>query len=437
MPPVNKRLRHTVAFNTRRSKESLVSKRSEDYSYEQQKEEYTTLLKLDDQIDHVDFQNDSIMNDISVLFSYCNTQINTRFLSTLVYMSLRRFGHTHRVVDSFLTTVGGLTAKTCQKWTNLLVHNDFDEFIEDERGGKQCDSFWDLHTDLEMEAKDFALQECSKKEATFTAETLPKFIDERFYDLNNLKKAEDKLIRSIESCRLDLRRFGCKYTENKARPYFLGHEREDVVQHREQFVTYFMEHKDHFYTITEGKQPKWVKPTGHPIVLICHDESTYKSGEISAKRWIVEDNAPFYNKGRGRSIMASEFLVMHNSGSFFSLNDKEFKRASNKYPDLNNDSNIIYETQTASATMNIGGNNYFDNETILKQFERLFQLLYFKVAYKDHEFVCLVDNARTHQSSAWDGTVPSRPVPTHPMGLMGWDSFEKCTMGWDGTEIFF
>ncbi|CAF4499333.1 unnamed protein product [Rotaria socialis] len=135
--------------------------------------------------------------------------------------------------------------------------------------------------------------------------------------------------------------------------------------------------------------------------------------------------------------MASEFLVMHNSGSFFSLNDKEFKRASNKYPDLNNDSNIIYETQTASATMNIGGNNYFDNETILKQFERLFQLSYFKVAYKDHEFVCLVDNARTHQSSAWDGTVPSRPVPSHPMGLMGWDSFEKCTMGWDGTEIFF
>ncbi|CAF5189848.1 unnamed protein product, partial [Rotaria magnacalcarata] len=61
-----------------------------------------------------------------------------------------------------------------------------------------------------------------------------------------------------------------------------------------------MEHKDHFYTITEGEQPKRVKPTGHPIVLLCHDESTYKSGEISAKCWIVEDNAPFYNKGHGR-----------------------------------------------------------------------------------------------------------------------------------------
>ncbi|CAF1562176.1 unnamed protein product [Rotaria magnacalcarata] len=92
-------------------------------------------------------------------------------------------------------------------------------------GGKQGDSFWDFHTDLEMEAKDFSFQECSKKEATFTA---------------------------------------------------------------------------------------------------GHDESTYKSGELSAKRWIAEDDAPFYNKGRGRSIMASDFLVMYNSGPCFSLNDKEF-----------------------------------------------------------------------------------------------------------------
>ncbi|CAF2215200.1 unnamed protein product [Rotaria magnacalcarata] len=104
-------------------------------------------------------------------------------------MSLRRFCHTYRVVDSFLITIGGMTAKTSQKWTSLLVHNDFDVFIADGRG---------------------------------------------------------------------------------------------------------------------------------------HDESTYKSGELSAKRWIAEDDAPFYNKGRGRSIMASDFLVMYNSGPCFSLNDKEF-----------------------------------------------------------------------------------------------------------------
>ncbi|CAF4887447.1 unnamed protein product [Rotaria socialis] len=232
-----------------------------------------------------------------------------------------------------------------------------------------------------MEAKDFAFQECSKKEATFTAEKLAKFIDERFYDLNNLKKAEHKLIRSIESCRIDLRRFGYKYTENKARPYFLGHEREDVVQHREQFVTYLWNIKITF------------------IQLQRDNNLSGLNQRVIQLFYYVTMKAPI---NPGKYLPNVEYLkIMLRSTTKDAGEDKEFKRASNKYPDLNNDSNITYEAQTASATMDIGGNNYFDNETILKQFERLFQLLYFKVAYKDHDFVCLVDNARTHTAAEY------------------------------------
>ncbi|CAF1119719.1 unnamed protein product [Didymodactylos carnosus] len=41
-----------------------------------------------------------------------------------------------------------------------------------------------------------------------------------------------------------------------------------------------------------------------------HDEDTCKSGEVSAKRWIIPGNAPFYNKGRGPSIMCSDFMIV-------------------------------------------------------------------------------------------------------------------------------
>ena len=41
----------------------------------------------------------------------------------------------------------------------------------EDRGGKRGDSFWDCYPDLELEAKQFIFEECSKKEATFTAET--------------------------------------------------------------------------------------------------------------------------------------------------------------------------------------------------------------------------------------------------------------------------
>ena len=40
-------------------------------------------------------------------------------------------------------------------------------------------------------------------------------------------------------------------------------------------------------------------------ILICHDESTFRSGEIPSHRWLIPENAPFFNKGRGRSIMVS------------------------------------------------------------------------------------------------------------------------------------
>ncbi|CAF3198693.1 unnamed protein product [Rotaria socialis] len=278
-------------------------------------------------------------------------------------MSLRHLGHTWRDVDSFLTSIGCTTIKTCHKWTNILVNRDFNEFTIDERGGKRGDSFWDCYPDLELEAKQFVYQECSKTEAAFTVETLARFIDQRFYELNNLKKIDQQLVRSVESCRLDLRRFGVKFTANSSRPYFLGHEREDVVKHRQEFVKYFIEREQLFYTITNDAVPQWRIPTTAPTTLLYHDESTCKCGEITAKRWIMPDNAPFYNKGRGRSIMCSDLL------------------------------------NSASAAIALGGDNYFNNQSILNQFKRLFQLLPFKKEYKSHNFLCLVDNSRTHTAA--------------------------------------
>ncbi|CAF4874655.1 unnamed protein product [Rotaria socialis] len=131
-----------------------------------------------------------------------------------------------------------------------------------------CHSFLDCYPDLELEARQFVFEECSKTDTTFTAETLAIFIDNRFYELNNLKKVDQRLARSVESCKLDLRRFGAKFTANSSRPYFLGHEREGVVKHRKEFVKYFIEREQNFYTITNDAVPQWKTPTTTPPVLL-------------------------------------------------------------------------------------------------------------------------------------------------------------------------
>ena len=58
---------------------------------------------------------------------------------------------------------------------------------------------------------------------------------------------------------------------------------------------------------------------------------------------------------------------------------------------------IFYEKNSASASIIVDRDNYFDNETILFQFERLFKLRWFKTACRSHKFLCLVDNAKTHR----------------------------------------
>ena len=51
--------------------------------------------------------------------------------------------------------------------------------------------------------------------------------------------------------------------------FSVGHERYDVVKDREQFVQYFLQHQDNFYTISEGDNPEWVHPSQNHTILIC------------------------------------------------------------------------------------------------------------------------------------------------------------------------
>ena len=80
--------------------------------------------------------------------------------------------------------------------------------------------------------------------------------------------------------------------------------------------------------------------------------------------------------------MVSDFLVQHLDGPFFELSENEWKRAIEKYRALATTDNVGYISRTATASLNIGIDDYFDNETILCQFERLFRLIEFKETYK-------------------------------------------------------
>ena len=69
-------------------------------------------------------------------------------------------------------------------------------------------------------------------------------------------------------------------------------------------------------------------------------------------------------------------------------------------PQLQAASDIDYYDRSATALIQVGQDSYFDNETILEQFEKLFQLIQFKRNFKDHEIEIVVDNAHTHTAKS-------------------------------------
>ncbi|CAF1566285.1 unnamed protein product [Didymodactylos carnosus] len=197
----------------------------------------------------------------------------------------------------------------------------------------------------------------------------------------------------------DLCKSRAKFKDNGARPYFEGHERPDALESRKDFVDYSLTRESNFYTVSDGDKPFWMLPqpfVGPKSILTFHDESTFRSGEIAPKRWFYGEDAPFYSKGKGRSNVISDFAIAHASGPFFILDQQEYQRAVRKYPELDMVSGVDYVERTVTASINIGYDAYFDNDTILGQFERLFKMLEFKEDFKDYAIYLIVDNARTH-----------------------------------------
>jgi hypothetical protein len=99
--------------------------------------------------------------------------------------------------------------------------------------------------------------------------------------------------------------------------------------------------------------------------------------------------------------MMSDFLVMHPSGPYFTLDSTEYSHALSVFPELATGDEINYIEKSATGYINVGYDSYFDNSTILLQFERLFKLLKFKKDFKNHAIEIIVDNATTHRSKAY------------------------------------
>lgn len=237
-------------------------------------EEFVVEMPTESQRDGIDQDDRESMAALDILtikdiFEICKRKCGSRALSTLIYLILRFSGHSWRSIDELLDQIGAHRCETSHKWSEAFLFGDFEAFMNDGRGGKHHESLYDVFPELESDGRAFATAHCSEKSASFKVSDLAQFIDHKFYDVTGTTKMNDDLIRSQGSCRLDLRRWGATFEKNSQRPYFEGHERADVVKHREDFTSYFVNRMNHYYSVSPGDQPIWQYPSLKPCVALC------------------------------------------------------------------------------------------------------------------------------------------------------------------------
>lgn len=371
--------------------------------------DYSSLYTTD--INSLTWENIEDLIDIFIDSLPVWSSVNNRIFSVLVYLILRMASVKFEDVKSILKQLNLLTAYQCHKWfKTIFEEDDLCAILRDERGKYERQKFYDLYPELEMEAKAFALENATKKKSTFIVNDLAKFVDKRFKELygEQLYLEDNEYVRSVESCRVDLLTWGARWDSSKNRPYFEGHERKDVVEKRIEFINYFITNKQLYYYVEIDEkgyhryQTPFISNQKRPRMLISHDESTYRI-ELPPKRWMYPHLATLFNKGRGRSIMVSAFLAQHQSTDLFELTDEEMLEAKKAYPDLKNEDKILnFYENSANSWIHPGKDVYFDNKTILRQFERLFQMLKFKKDFQNHDIEVIVDHATTHTTKTYD-----------------------------------
>lgn len=180
---------------------------------------------------------------------------------------------------------------------------------------------------------------------------------------------------SLTTARRWLIKMGYRWTKTLKGQYVDGHERDDVVQYRQQVflpqMAEYMPRMRHWLNESGWDIPPEVT---RAVVVWHHDESTFFANDRRYNCWVPPDaTAKPHAKGEGASLMIAHFV----SADYGWLQS----------PDGSESAGVLFR-----AGKNREG--YFTNDDILSQFETAVQLV--KKYFPDDDHVFVYDNATTH-----------------------------------------
>jgi len=153
---------------------------------------------------------------------------------------------------------------------------------------------------------------------------------------------QDKKI-SLSTAHRWITRLGWTFHRYQKGIYIDGHERVDVVRDREEFIWKYDELSNFMPTFDQEtlQQINPILESNMKMhVFITHDECSFDSHDGETHGWGPQDEQPLLKKGRGRTLMVSDFLCE----TIGTLRLSDIQQM--EYPNISKEARVFFKTGT-------------------------------------------------------------------------------------------
>jgi hypothetical protein len=164
-----------------------------------------------------------------------------------------------------------------------------------------------------------------------------------------------------------LRRLSLEFITHKQGVYFDGHERQDVVAYRNEFLEQISTFENRMAQYSEDCETEILPELDHGqrrIVLVTHDESHFYANDGRRQYWCLPHSQSLRSKHLGQSIHVSEFLT--DSRGRLMLSEEEAR----ENPDIPREARVIITTGKNQE-------GYWTGEDVLNQVYFIYLFIFF------------------------------------------------------------
>ena len=314
---------------------------------------------------------------------------------------------TSSLAAEYAATMMDKSERTIRNW-----HSDFaehGEIPENKQGRYQRDGIIWSSEDLNKSAAKYIRENCNiKGQPNLTCGGFCSWVNEDLLPNSCLAPGFPRKT-SIETARQWMHHLGFEVLSAKKGAYFDGHEPDDVIEARHEFIKKMIEvgylHPDQAPTPEAQRAfpatiPLPPMESREKTVVIFHDESTFSANDDQTVQWGVRGEGMLRPKSKGSGIMVSDFVDEHIG--YLALTDSQYAMASER---------DITITQSARRTLEYGESRggYWTCDKFMMQMEVAVKIADIRYPKSDGwKVIWVFDQSSCHTAMAEDALIVSK-----------------------------